>query len=110
MKSKLLQNTLCPSIWNDAEMNAEVQKKLLDIGKRFYSYLKVDAPVIDIILTGSLANYNWTKHSDLDVHVIIDYNQVSSPKLAFNLMQTKKALWNMLRKNVRVKSFPVELL
>lgn len=109
MNNKLLQDTLSPAIWNETEMDAEVQKKLLDIGKRFYAYLKVDAPVIDIILTGSLANYNWTKHSDLDVHVIIDYNQVSSPELTFNLMQTKKALWNKLRKNVRVKGFPVEL-
>ena len=105
----LIQDTLCPDIWKDAQMDAEVREKLLDIGKRFYTYLKVDAPVIDIILTGSLANYNWTDKSDLDVHIIIDYTQVSTPELSLNLFQTKKALWNKLRKSVRVKGFPVEL-
>ena len=30
----------------------------------------------DIILTGSLANYNWSKFSDVDIHILVDYEEV----------------------------------
>lgn len=107
--SNIIKDTLCTDIWDGAQMIDEVREKLLDIGKRFHAYLKVDAPIDDIILTGSLANYNHHGGSDLDVHVIIDYSLVGPPQLAQNLLITKKILWNRLRKNVRVKGFDVEL-
>lgn len=107
--SHIIKDTLCPEIWDGAQMKKEIREKLLDIGKRFHAYLKVDAPVIDIILTGSLAIYNYNSSSDLDVHVILDYNLVGTPQLAKNLLLTKKILWNRLRKNVRVRNREVEL-
>ena len=36
--------------------------------------------IIDIILTGSLANYNWSKYSDLDVHIVVDFRKVDENK------------------------------
>ena len=112
----LTQDSLCPAIWNGAEMDEAVRLKLLDIAKRFFKYLNLgeedEVQMKDAIITGSLANYNWNENltSDLDVHVIIDENQISAtPEYISNLLITKKILWNRLRKNVRVKGMEVEL-
>jgi hypothetical protein len=51
--------------------------------------------VLDIILIGSNANYNWTEHSDIDLHVVIDYQAVNKNlHLVKNYMMAKKSLWN----------------
>jgi hypothetical protein len=50
---------------------------------------------MDIILIGSSANYNWTEHSDIDLHVVIDYRKVDKNlHLVKNYMMAKKSLWN----------------
>lgn len=107
--SNIIKDSLCDDIWDGAQMKDDVREKLLDIGKKFHTYLKVDSPIEDIILTGSLSNYNWNSSSDLDVHIILDDSLIGTPELAQNLLITKKILWNRLRKNVRVKGRTVEL-
>ena len=32
--------------------------------------------ISDIILTGSLANYNWSRFSDVDLHILVDFGEV----------------------------------
>lgn len=112
--SPLTQDTLCPLIWNEAVIDESVRLKLLDIAERFFKYLNLREGIVmkDAIITGSMANFNWNSNltSDLDVHVIIDGNQIpATPEYINNLLTTKKILWNRLRKNVRVKGMEVEL-
>ena len=38
-------------------------------------FLDIEFFIHDIILTGSLSNYNWSKYSDVDLHILIDYNE-----------------------------------
>jgi hypothetical protein len=100
---------LNPSFWKDDKFDPQIREKLLKIAKDFYEALKLTAPIKDIQLTGSLANYNWTDKSDLDVHVLIDFNDVDD-----NIELVKKALdgarfiWN-LRHNIKLRGFDVEL-
>jgi hypothetical protein len=73
------QDELNPKIWaEDGILNSRVRLRLLDIADEFVDSLDVDwVEVEDIILTGSLANYNWSvEHSDIDLHIIIDYKKV----------------------------------
>jgi hypothetical protein len=59
-------------------MNREVREQLLQIANDFYQQTDIDADIKDIILTGSLANYNWSeKYSDYDLHILIDFKDVS---------------------------------
>ena len=46
--------------------------------------------------TGSLANYNWSKFSDIDLHLILDYDQFnpSERELYKELFKLKKTLFN----------------
>lgn len=106
-----MKDTLCPDIFDENEkMIPEVRKNLLKIGEDFYKYLAVEwVKYEDIILTGSLANYNWSTSSDLDLHVVLPFNEITKNKdLADNYAYAQKELWND-RHDINIKNFPVEL-
>ena len=89
------QNELNPKLWIDGEFHPKLRLQLLKIAKAFYKFLGITAKIKDVTLTGSNANYNWTKHSDIDLHLIINYNEVDeNDTLVRELMQSKKSLWN----------------
>jgi len=89
------QSTLNPKLWDDTNLKPKLDKKFIRIAKAFYDFLEIDTPILDIILIGSNANYNWTAHSDIDLHVVIDYQAVNKNlHLVKNYMMAKKSLWN----------------
>jgi hypothetical protein len=100
---------LNPSFWKDDKFDPQIREKLLKIAKDFYEALKLTAPIKDIQLTGSLANYNWTDKSDLDVHVLIDFNDVDdNVELVKKALDGARFIWN-LRHNIKLRGFDVEL-
>jgi hypothetical protein len=95
LKEYETQSTLNPMLWDGTSLKAGLNKKFIHIAKAFYDFLEIEAPILDIILIGSNANYNWTKHSDIDLHVVIDYQSVNKNlHLVKNYMMAKKSLWN----------------
>ena len=66
------QDELNPKIWikdgDEYKMRPNVVKSLLDIANDFIEFLGVDIIVTDIIMTGSLANYNWSEFSGFPLH------------------------------------------
>ena len=76
IKSFEQQKKLNSKIWekfgNSVRMEPIVRTRLLEIANEFIDFLDVEIMVSDIILTGSLANYNWSKYSDFDIHILID--------------------------------------
>ena len=99
-----VNKTLNPKLWQNGKMDPEVVAKLIQIGKHFEKFVGVDLPVIDYIVTGSNANFMWTKHSDLDVHIVIPG---VADDAARELYTSKKALWGD-QHDIRVKGLPVE--
>ena len=86
---------LCPVAWQGTDMLPEVRNKLLQIADIFVGYLEVpNFRVLDIVLTGSMANYNWTKFSDFDIHVVTEYNDLNADEIAEAFYQAKKKIWN----------------
>ena len=108
-RNDFYKKELNPSFWQGDSFDPEVRKKLLKIASDFYEALKITVPIKDIQLTGSLANYNWTDKSDLDVHVLIDFSEIDE-----NVDLVKKALdgarfiWN-LRHKVKIRGYDTEL-
>jgi hypothetical protein len=99
---------LNPKVWEGDQMRPEIRAKLLAIANDFWSSLKLNAQVVDIELTGSLANYNWTKYSDLDVHVIIDFAQVDkNVGLVRSALDGMRFVWNQ-RHPVTIEGYDVE--
>lgn len=111
LKSFEPQNELNPKIWEKKGksyvMKPEVRERLLEIANEFIDYLKIEIVITDAVLTGSLANYNWSKYSDFDIHIIANFNQFpqSHVDLYKEFFMLKKALFN---KNHDIKLFGYE--
>lgn len=106
------KDELSPNIWDDASgvIHEDARKGLLRIAKEFIEFAGLDKYKFqDITLTGSLANYNYSDVSDLDVHVLMDTTQISDDKeLVEDYLKNKKSLWND-NMPIKVKGFDVEL-
>ena len=88
-------DTLNPLAWQNNSLRKEVRARLLEIAKVFVDYLDIPQfEVSDIVLTGSMANYNYTEQSDFDLHIITDYAALQCEDLAEALYQAKKHIWN----------------
>jgi hypothetical protein len=108
-EGEFYNDSLCPLFWKGEEFDPMIRTKLLQIAQDFYEDLDVDIPILDIQLTGSLANYNWTKYSDLDVHVIMDLSQVNEDiDLVKKAMDGLRFQWNQ-RHPVEIRGHDVEL-
>ena len=105
------QTELNPKIWINGKINSKVRLRLLDIADDFIDTLEVDwVKPKDIILTGSLANYNWSKFSDFDLHVVMDFEEVDDRvNFVKDYFDSKKKLWNEQHENLKIYGFPVEL-
>jgi len=99
---------LNPSVWDGRELRADVRYKLLEIAKRFIEYLDVpDFKLIDVILRGSLVNYNYTQYSDFDLHIVTDYKTLDCD-ITEQFYMAKKKIWND-EHDITVKGHEVEL-
>ena len=101
-----------PDIWEeDASLNFVVRSRLLDIANDFIEYLEIldSEDVEDIRLTGSLANYNYSKYSDIDLHIIVNFEKMGgNNKLIESFFKAKKTIWNS-KHDIKIKGFEVEL-
>lgn len=91
-----MKDELNSDIWNGDVMDEEVRKVLIKNALEFIKYSKVDKQKFkDITVTGSLANYNYTDNSDIDIHILIDFNQISDDKeFVGEYFKNKKNLWS----------------
>jgi predicted nucleotidyltransferase len=102
-------DTLSDKAWEKNRLRPEVRYKLLNAAKFFIDSLNVPGfRVLDVILTGSMANYNYTKFSDFDVHVVTDYNDLQCDDRAEEFYRAKKILWNTLH-DIIVRGHEVEM-
>jgi len=79
------------------------------LNEEFIDYLGEDIFVDDIVLTGSLANFNWSEYSDFDLHIHIDLKQFGKDSdLYKELFDLKKFIFNE-RHNIKIYGYDVEL-
>ncbi len=95
---------LNPKIWPNGELDPKVRAKLIEIAQAFEEFVGVDLPVKDYTITGSNANYTWTEHSDLDLHLIIPG---TADEAARELYSSKKTLWGD-QHDITIRGLPVE--
>jgi hypothetical protein len=101
-------NELNPLLWQDEELRPEVKMALLKIAKDFVEYVEVPFEVKDLVLTGSQLGYYYTKHSDLDLHIIVDFNTVDCDREAAELFDTKRLLYKK-QYDISIRGVPVEV-
>lgn len=104
---------LNPIIWdkdNDNQMRPEVLAKLKEIANAFIEYIEIpEDAVLDIVVTGSSASYNYNKFSDLDLHIIVDYDKIHEDcPLVEGYLGALKNTFNK-EHDIFIKDVPVEL-
>lgn len=107
------KEVLCGEIWDGAtgtpQMKKDVRKQLMEISDEFLEFLVIELDIADIIMTGSLSNYNWSDFSDIDLHVVLDFEDVGENEaLIKEFFDSKRINWNTSH-NITVKGFEVEL-
>ena len=106
-----LKEELSPELWDDDEqLRPAIKAALLAVVKDFLDSLDLSAVVLDdVVITGSLANYNWSEFSDIDVHLLVDFKEINpNVDLVKKFFDAVKSNWNKLH-DIRVKGYEVEL-
>jgi len=101
-------NRLNPKIWGrDEHLLPEVREKLMAIADNFREFLGVgDLDVKDITISGSNAAYSYTPHSDIDLHLVVEFP--ADDEVYQELFNAKKYQYND-EHNLAIGGVPVEL-
>lgn len=102
-------DTLQPDIWDGERIKPEIREKLVEIAMGFMEGLPIAVDVKDITLTGSLANYNWSNYSDVDLHIIVNYLDVDENiALVKAFFDNARMKWNNDH-DIKMKGYDVEI-
>jgi hypothetical protein len=85
-----MNDQLEPQLWRGDELKPHIKKRLMKI-------------------TGSLANYNWSKYSDIDLHIVVDFTELDENKdLVKEMFDSKRLRWNE-KHDIKIKGYDVEI-
>lgn len=106
-------DTLNPLLWNeDNTLKPEVRDKLMEIANEFIDGLKEDGikiDVDDIKIVGSNCSYNYTKDSDLDLHIVANTDTLECPDNLYPLLYSAyRSIFNS-KYNIDFYGIPVEI-
>ena len=109
LKSFNYKKQLNPKIWEKNKIKKNVRKRLIKIAKEFVKSTDIDFIPVDIVIVGSIASFNWSKYSDIDLHLVIDFSKINkNVDLVRNFFILKKNDWNSKHENLTIYNFPVE--
>jgi hypothetical protein len=121
VKSFKTKPTLCPEIFKmdggGYSIQEDIRKKLLEISDDFIGSFGIEFFIHDVLFTGSLSNFNWSEYSDVDLHILIDIDEIDGEEnskstalhtIMKEFFDAKKNIWNE-KHNVKVKGFDVEV-
>lgn len=118
VKSFRSKDTLSPDIFTekngDVVMIDEIREKLLQVVDNFIDSLGIEFFIHDITLTGSLSNYNWSEYSDVDLHILVNMEEIGGNKsetiqtIVKQFFDSKKNLWNE-KHDIKIKDYDVEV-
>jgi hypothetical protein len=100
---------LNPALWAGHKLKPAIKEQLLIIAKDFLEELGIeDLDVVDVTVSGSNAAYSYTKHSDLDLHILVDMRNLNDDEVYKELFNAKKTLYNDSH-HITINNIPVEL-
>lgn len=105
------QPSLDERFWKDDgdKLSPKIAKRLTKISEDFMGNLEVPAVIEDIRFTGSLANYNWSKYSDVDLHIVVDFAKIDEDtELVKSFFDAARMRWNDTH-NIKIHGYEVEI-
>lgn len=107
-----IQPGLEKKLWGeDNKLHPKVRTAMLNAARYFYDNLDLESkpPIQDIVFTGSLANYNYSRLSDIDIHLLFNFNEFGAAKEVFEkFFILAKATWNA-NHDVYIRGYEVEI-
>ena len=103
------KDSLYPKFWKNNNLNPLVARKLMQIADDIIKSLDLGVDVEDIIITGSIASYNWHELSDIDLHIMLDYEKIDDNfDLVKRMLDQIRINWNK-KHNIIIGGKEVEL-
>lgn len=97
-------DTLNKKIWESDQPVKGIKEYLLKHAYDFVKYSGIPKEKIkDIVMTGGNANFNYTKYSDIDVHILCDITEKTEDSL-----YSKKLAWTKHHSEISFAGYPVE--
>ena len=105
-----MKKELSPDVWEDEDfIKTDLKKNLEKIARDFLDSLGISAEIKDIIVTGSLANYNWSQFSDVDLHILLDFGEIDeNTELVKQMFDKSRIIWNK-EHDIKVKDHDIEI-
>lgn len=106
-----IHDTLNPKLFDTTTKHLlpEVREKLIEIVAEFEDFIDIPISICDIQLVGSNCSYNYTEHSDLDVHLIANFEIIDvSKEILEAIYNTKKSEFNR-KYNIKIHGIEVEM-
>jgi hypothetical protein len=86
---------LNPRLWQNEQLRPEVEQQLRVIADDFRQFLGIrDLDIQDITISGSNAAYTYTPHSDIDLHLVVNLDEVCDSDVYRELFDAKKYQYN----------------
>ena len=112
LSSFKIQDDLNREIWSKGEdkLPKKIRQRLIKIADDFFAELGLPPTYFkDITITGSLANYNWSIYSDVDLHIMVDFREIDHDiDMVKEFFNARKALWN-IKHDIMIRGFEVEI-
>ena len=87
--------SLHSDFWNNKVLNKAVQGKLTDHANDIMEQIQISEFIEDIIITGSIASYNWHSLSDVDLHFLFDFKNINEDtELVKKMLDLTRMKWN----------------
>jgi len=100
---------LNPALWDGKNMRPEVREALLRIADDFKTFMGIDDLAIeDITVSGSNAAFSYTPHSDIDLHLLVDFSRLNPDDVYQELFNAKKYQYND-QHDIKIRGYDVEL-
>ena len=110
IKSFKVQDDLNPEVWSDSTLDSDIKEELIQLANDYFNDLDLGSVELkDIIFTGSLANFNWSKYSDFDLHLVFDFSDVNDDvDLVRKYLDAVEKAWK-LQHDIKIKGYDVEI-
>jgi predicted nucleotidyltransferase len=103
------KDTLFPKFWKNDTLSPIVNRKLMQIADEVVKSLSLTEEVKDVIITGSIASYNWHKLSDIDLHILLDFKKIDDNfDLVKRMLDQTRINWNK-KHDIKIAGKEVEL-
>jgi len=103
------QDELFPKFWKNNNLNPIVGRKLMEIADEVIKSLDLGIEVEDVVITGSIASYNWHALSDIDLHIMLDFEKIDDNfDLVKRMLDQIRINWNK-KHNIFIANKEVEL-